>query len=77
MNKKLKFYLITGLSNENKSIFRYNSNKFKDILMWRDTEKEAKADFIRWYYNKRDMAKGLNEVMEIEEVGKYNKLLIS
>jgi len=76
MKAKNKFYLLEGVSNEDKKIYRYH-NKYNNSLVWRETLREAKADWYRWFLNKQDNAKGLIEMNELDEIKKYNKEIIN
>ena len=73
---KYKFHLLTSKNSDVGKIYRYTSEAFADLWCWRESEGEARADFYRFYLNKQDTAKGMQELSEFEKIKKANKQII-
>ena len=76
---KYKFNLLErNIQNngETETIYRYNSIKYKDLFMWRDSKNEAYRDFDRWLMYKQDTAKGMEELSELRAIEKVNSNIL-
>lgn len=59
------FFLLEGISNEDKPIFRYASKTYGDLFCWRETLQEANSEVVAFKFRNMKRAKGFNNVMKI------------